>query len=186
MAVAVDFSALWQNQFWKKKFRKAVLVRDTNKDGCISRADFELMVDHCKKLDSSTPKHLDKFTQYVQMFCTSFGLVDESVKLSYNEFEEKWMGFIKEWVEKGTIDNFFESMFHMQDINEDGFISFEEWTAHYQISGIDTAHARASFDAMDTNHDGKISEDEFVKYHMEYFFSTENKLNSAILCGPLE
>ena len=64
MAVAVDFSALRQNQFWKKKFCKAVLVRDTDGDGCISRADFELMVDRCKKLDCSTPKHFEKFTQY--------------------------------------------------------------------------------------------------------------------------
>ena len=73
----------------------------------------------------------------------------------------------------------------VSDMNEDGFISLEECTAHYQIAGLDTAHARASFDAMDTNHDGKIYEDEFVKYHMEYLFSTENKLNSAILYGPL-
>jgi len=159
MAVAVDFSALWQNHFWKKKFRKAVLVRDINGDGCISRADFELMVDRCKKLDSSTPKHLEKFTQYVQKLCDSFGLVDESVKLSYNEFEDKLMSAKKEMIERGTIDKLFGSMFHLRDINEDGFISFEEWTAHYQIAGIDTVHARASFDAMDTNHDGKISED---------------------------
>ena len=161
-------------------------MRDTDGDGCISRADFELMVDRYKKLDCSTPKHLEKFTQYVQKLCDSFGLVDESVKLSYNEFEEKWKSAMKEWVEKGTIENFFGSMFHMQDMNEDGVISLEEWTAHYQIAGLDTAHARASFDAMDTNHDGKISEDEFVKYHMEYLFSTENKLNSAIFYGPLE
>ena len=186
MAVAVDFSALRQNQFWKKKFRKAVLVRDTNKDGCISRADFELMVDRCKKLDSSTPKHLDKFTQYLQRLCDSFGLVDESVKLSYNEFEDKWISAMKEWVKKGTIEKLFGSMFHLLDIDENGSISFEEWTAHYHTFGIDAAHARASFDAIDINHDQNISEDEFVKYHMEYFLSTENKLNSAILYGPLE
>ena len=186
MAIAVDFSALRQNKFWKKKFRKAVLVRDTIGDGCISRADFELTVDRCKKLDCSTPKHIDKFTQYVQKLCDLFGLVDESVKLSYNEFEEKWIGALKEWVEKGTIDKLFGSIFHLQDINEDGFISLEEWTAHHEIAGLDTAHARASFDAMDTNHDGKISEDEFVTYQREFYLTTENKLNSAILYGPLE
>ena len=66
-----------------------------------------------------------------------------------------------------THKGFLAAEFHVLDINEDGFIDFEEWTAHYQIGGIDTAHARASFDAIDTNHDQKISEEEFVKYHME-------------------
>ena len=88
--------------------------------------------------------------------------------------------------ENGTNERVLAALFHVLDINEDGFIDFEEWTAHYQIMGIDTAHARASFDAIDANHDQKISEEEFMKYQMEYLFSTENKLNSAILCGPLD
>ena len=52
--------------------------------------------------------------------------------------------------------------------------------------GIDPAHARASFDALDTNNDGVISEEEFRAYHWEFFCTTENKLNSEIMYGPLE
>lgn len=68
-------------------------------------------------------------------------------------------------------------MFNNLDLNEDGVISFTEWTAHYQSLGIDTANARASFDAMDKNGDGKISKEEFVNYHYEFFFTTENNLS---------
>ena len=182
--MAVDFSALRQNDYWKKKFRRAVQVRDTNQNGFITRADFELLVNRCKKLDISTPICIERFTPYVLKLCDSFGLVDESVKLSYDEFEDKWIAaYMKE---SDTGKKLFGAMFRVLDIDEDGFISLEEWTAHNKVMGIDAAHARASFDAIDTNHDQKISEDEFVKYHLEYFLSTENKLNSAILYGPLQ
>ena len=184
--MALDFSALVQNDFYRKKFRRAVEVRDVNRDGCISRADFDIMVERCKNLDSSTPKHLERLTQHMKETCDFFGLVDDSVKYTYSEFEDKWFDIIKEWFAKGTTARLTASLFQIVDINEDGFISFEEWVAYHQIVGMDTAHARASFDAIDTNHDGKISEDEFVKSHVEFFCSSENKLNSAILFGPLE
>ena len=184
--MAVDFSALRQSDFWKKKFRRAVEVRDTNGDGYISRADFDLVCDRCGKLNESNPSHVERFTQYWRRIRDSFGLVDESVKFTYSEFEDKWISAMKVLVEKGAIENMGASFFHVLDIDGDGFISIEEWTTFYEVAGLDTAYARASFDAMDTNHDQKISEEEFMNYCMEYMYSTENKLNSAILYGPLD
>ena len=184
--MAVDFSALQQNDFWKKKFRRACEVRDTNGDGYISRADFVQMVDRLKTLNVSTPRHIERYTQYLKKASDFFSLVDDSVKFTIEDFQEKWIAGMKKWVESGTIQDWFGSMFDVLDIDEDGFISFEEWTAHYHALSIDTAHARASFDALDVNHDQKIAKDEFVKYHIEYFLSVDNKMNSAILFGPLE
>ena len=182
--MAVDFSVLRQNDFWKRKSRRALQVRDTDKDGYISRADYELYLDRYKKLTISTPSNVERVAHLVRKVCDSYGLVDESVKLSYDEFEEKWIAANTK--DTKFANKAFAGMFHLLDTDGSGFISLEEWTAHYEWIGIDTAHAPASFDAIDTDHDGKISEDEFVKYHIEYYLSTENKLNSAILYGPWE
>ena len=46
------------------------------------------------------------------------------------------------------------------DLNEKDYISFDEWVVSYKVVGIDTKHARASFDVMDKNIDGQISMEE--------------------------
>ena len=62
----------------------------------------------------------------------------------------------------------------------------KEWELHYRCMGLDPKYAKVSFEAMDTNGDGNVSLEEFTAYHVEFFSSTENKLNSAILFGPLD
>ena len=182
-AMATDFSKLRESEFWNKKVYRFVEVHDTNKSGDISRADFDLILERYRKLGTSTPKHLEMYAKYHDETLIRLGLPDESVRLSFEEFKEK---VTEDFAKSGVWKPLSTAMFHNLDMNGDGFISFEEWTAHYQCMGIDTAHARASFDAMDQNSDGKISMEEFVNFHYEYYLTTENKLGSAILYGPLE
>ena len=181
--MATDFSKLRESEFWNKKMDRFVQVHDTDKSGDISRADFDLILERYRKLGTSTPKHLEMYAKYHDETLIRFGLLDESVRLSYEQFKEK---VIEDFSKSGIFKPLFTAMFRNLDINGDGVISFEEWTAHYSCLGLDPAQARASFDAMDQNSDGKISMEEFLNFHYEYYFTTENKLGSAILYGPLE
>ena len=100
---------------------------------------------------------------------------------SIEEFEQRWLESARE----GAFMDRFKGMFKCLDVNDDNFIDLAEWKFHNAAVGISPEHAEASFKAIDRDGDGKITEDEFVNYHFEYFYSTENKLNSAILFGPL-
>ena len=126
-------------------------------------------------------------------FADMFGFTDASVKLSYDEFGDALLKVMsgeganpaspqdKLQYAKDTLSEMFSNL----DMNGDGVITFNEWSAHNQCLGIDTAHARASFDAMDKSGDGKITKEEFVDYQYEYWYTAENTLNSEILYGPL-
>ena len=50
----VDVVELKKSEFWKKKFRKAVETRDTDKIGSITRSNFELVVERYKKSAGGT------------------------------------------------------------------------------------------------------------------------------------
>ncbi len=82
-------------------------------------------------------------------------------------------------------DQVISGWFKQVDINADGKISMEEWLVHNAAIKIGSETAKKSFEAMDTNGDGVVSAEEFNAYHYEFFFSTEDKLKSSILFGPL-
>lgn len=79
-----------------------------------------------------------------------------------------------------------KSAFNATDVDGEGALQLEQWIVIMKGLGFDTAHAKTTFEAMNTNKDDKVTPDEFADYHYEYFFSPEDKLNSSILFGPLD
>ena len=172
---------LQESDFWRRKLRKAVIVRDTSKSGSLSRYDFEVVVQRYKNTAECPTEKMEAFSKSMFSFCDELGLVDGSVEQSYDEFEGRWKTLMAR-------DNYvivFQHMFTCLDADGDSFITFNEWNVHNAALGISPESAKESFNSMDRDEDGKITMNEFVEYHCEYFFSTENKLNSAILFGPL-
>ena len=173
---------LASNEFWKKKITTELRVNDLNKDGFISRADLDLTYQHYKDLGASD-QHLAKIKDYFDEISELIGVADPNTKLTYEEVADnmaKAAGKFDEFVK------LFEVYFKIIDSNENGKISYKEWEDYYRVLNIDTVHARASFDAMDTNSDGVVSREEFLAYNKEFYFSAEDKLKSSILYGPLD
>ena len=75
----VDIVELRKSDFWRKKIRKLVTYRDTDKSGFISRNDFELVVKKYKKSAKlSSPEKVELFSNNMLSFCDKVGLIDES------------------------------------------------------------------------------------------------------------
>lgn len=173
---------LLENPFWNKKLDRALKIRDVDKDGVISRSDFELTLKRFSQVEGISQERLATYRRHVEEMCTKWGLTDASKSLSYDEMKR----ITAKIAEDQNKRELFTDLFNLLDTNQDGDISFTEWQTFYRCMGVDLAYAKASFDAVDRNGDGGISRDEFLDYHCEFLFSTENNLNSAILYGPLD
>ena len=183
MASSNSHEDLRKNDFFKKKIRRTVEVFDTNKNGRITLADYELVVKNYKDLGISE-KHLEVVKKVMKQLSDVMGLTDHSKSISYEEFEEIYLKNLDKM--RGHTQDLFSGAFQMIDTNETGWLSLEEWENYYKAAGIDTKHAKESFNAMDKNGNGKVTKEEFIAFNDEYFYTTENKLNSAILYGPLD
>ena len=80
----------------------------------------------------------------------------------------------------------FTDMFEIIDEDGDGVISREEWIKYSKAIGITPVHAEASFNAMNADGNKTVSRDEFLAYNHEFFYSTEDKLKSSLLFGPID
>ena len=154
---------------------------DVNNSGSITRSDFFFIVDYYKKHSGAPTEKIEALSKNFSTYCDKNGLVDDSAALSIEEFKQRWFDSARE----STFTGRFTAMFKCVDANDDKIIDLAEWKFHNAALRISPEHAQDSFNAIDRDGDGKITEDEFVNYHFEYFYSTENKLKSAILFGPL-
>ena len=184
--MATGASNLRENEFYARKLRQFVRVTDTDKDGYISRHDFDLVIERYKQLGVCSPQHLEILTASLTNILDLIGITDASVKMTYEQYEDKWFGVLMNLKEKGLLEKLHLSMFDSTDLNGDGYLTFDEWTAHGECWGIEKGTLRASFDACDVNGDGKVSKEEFTSYVYEFTATDENKLNSSILFGPLQ
>lgn len=182
--MAVQTIKFQDSELWKKKIQQYLEVRDVNKHGFLQRPDFKLVIQRYEDMGTSE-KHMKSITNAFERCYDKLGLVDDSTKLTYEEFAGNYAKEIEGFDAIG--DKFISVMFQTIDAGANGEISFKEWIDLCKIIGINnTAHARASFDALDANSDGIVSREEVTAYIKEFFFSTEDTLNSSIMFGPLK
>ena len=77
----MDIEKLANDAFWKKKLRHAFHTQDVDKDGFISRADFDLVVQRYQEMGSSN-EHTKKLKDTFNKCCDEWGLTDSSVKFT--------------------------------------------------------------------------------------------------------
>ena len=176
-------SELRTNKFFLKKLYQSAKFNDLDKDGVISRADYDRLFKAYSDLGASEEAKR-KLSEAIYAISDSLGLTDHTKSLTYDEIVKSWVDNVVEG--KGFAVDAYDMAFRVIDRDGNGSISLEEWEFHNKALNISAEHARAPFEAMDTNQDGKISHEEFVAYHFEYFHTSEDKLHSSILHGPLE
>ena len=75
-------------------------------------------------------------------------------------------------------------MFFSIDSDEDGFISLQEFTVFFKCIKVKEEYARKIFVDVDTNHDSKISSEEFVHAIHDFTYNEEDSPFKELF-GPL-
>ena len=180
MAANIDFAVLGKDPVWRKKMTTYAEYSDSDKDGYVSRADYDLIATRYKSLTIADPSHGVVVDKVMGTVSTMLGLVG-SKKLTYAEFVDAFVDGVAKQIISDRVDTqLFGAFFDTVDANGDGSIDMAEWRAHYECYRVPLEYAKASFDAIDTNHDGLLSKEEFVAYHVSYFTTTD----SSLLFGP--
>lgn len=179
-------SDLSKNEFHRKKILSFARSRDVNKDGVVTRGDTELVISRFRE-NGASERHMRTVENFFSQYSNDIGLTDSSKSFTYEQLANIFYTSSKalKWG-SNSVQQFFKLNFKVVDVDQDGKISYKEWENYYLALGIDPRHASASFTAMNRSQGGSVSLDEFMSYHREFFYSTEDRLNSSILYGPLD
>jgi len=87
---------------------------------------------------------------------------------------------------KKFISSVVYGLFDIMDVNLDGYLQEDEHRRLFHQLGVpDTSYSEDIFNAIDLNHDGKLSFQEFIEACYDFFFSEDENSPNTLFFGPL-
>ena len=162
---------------------------DVNKDGVVSREDFELMSERLSKYSNLTDEQSKSVLAGLMKIADIIHL-EKGVKLPVEDFVSKLSEtLLSKSVEerKAMIRYDHAPLFDVLDTNNDGHISVEEFKIYLKVMAPDVTEKEAehAFETIDTDKNGEISSEEFYASAEEFFYGMEETEVSRVFWGKL-
>jgi len=171
---------------WLQKMRTYFERIDFDKDGAITRADFEGMATRFAKdgaLDAAAKDALmATLTGVWDKYLSTFAGGSDVNKDTFVEGMKKQ---VKDPELKASLEGPLPLFFNAVDRNADGQIDQSEYEEFFKILGLDPVMAPASFQAIDADGDGQLTVAEFVAAGLEFFLSEDPSKASKLFWGPM-
>ncbi|KAL5510689.1 hypothetical protein EMCRGX_G006281 [Ephydatia muelleri] len=170
-------SDLTKNEFWLKKMTARFHAMNSKKDGVLTKADFDILIENIIKFGKLNDAQAERCRKQMATLLPLFG--DETFKITQEGFNDA--------AAKSSEGNYLVLLgnqnFDIIDTDADGIISYNEWVVYFESIGIDVKHARPCFDALNTNKDGKLTRSEFLDATVNFVRSTDESHPSRFLFG---
>merc|ERR1712018_688686 len=172
--------------FWTSKMATYFSRIDADKDGAITRNDFECMATRfiaANKLDAASGGVLQgKLCEIWDNFLKN---VAGDAALDKTAFIAAMAKMVADPASEAALAGPLPLFFQAVDANNDGFIDAGEYGIFFDIIGIDKSLAADSFKAIDENNDGLLSADEFTTAGVQFFKSDDAASPNRLFWGPL-
>lgn len=174
--------------FWARKMRKVFRAIDVQKRGFLTEATLEELFDQWHKDYPSLERaRLKKTQKHVWTVLYNNGReVPRDFKLTEDMFMDNMWVSVNQPNFREEISKMSTDIFKQMDLKHNGYITREEYV---KMNGMRAGEdvALATFNAMDTDRDGKISFDDFVQSKFFYYTDiTEDMHPFNQMNGPLD
>lgn len=171
--------------FRKRKIRTNAYVLDYNKDGILTKEDFELYSDRYMTLGKVTEDKGRRVRALFRKFWDDMlSELDVVQPITYDVYAEAVMKRDKDQLSE-LVSSIAHLFFDVMDMNDDGMIDLSEFTGFFAIIGRDEEMAIKTFRAIDTNNDQLLSRDEYLAAVVEFFVGEDQTSPYQFFCGDL-
>ena len=190
MATVQDYL---NNEDWVKRIDGIFNSFDVNKDGYVSAEDWMIVVDN---LGKHAPDHdrldaIAKLREATLEFTTALGLT-EGMKADKKKFGELSAAFCLAQAEKmkrgemTSMEKYIITQFDFVDKNHDGYVTFEEYKLLMDASNFGEEAAKAAFNLLDKNKNGKIERNEYLPFNLRFWFILDDPNTKGLFGAKFE
>ena len=174
-----------QKAYHLRKMRTHLERLDVNKDGTISRADYELMTERMTALGKLTEEQAKRVHSIFMRVADNMSL-DKGVQLTAPWLTDYLLTTPPEMVEVRLKQSHIP-LFEVIDTNADGHISVEEFRVYLQtiVPDMTQEEVEHAFSTIDTNKNGEICLEEFLAAAKDFFYGVEETEVSRVFMGKL-
>ncbi len=178
-------------EFQKQKLPRLFALHDLDRDGVLTRADFE---EFTRRIASTRGWGSDsaEYEELLSRFLTFWEGLEQiasargSDRVTLAEWLEHWDQILGT---PGMYDRIIipigRMLFTMLDQDGDGSVTAEEYAAIYSHGGLDPEEAPAAFVRLDLDGDGRLSVDEVMQLADQFFRSENPDEPGNVLFGPV-
>ena len=163
---------------WLRKAKTFFAVYDANRDGVINFEDYKLIESMMEKYASAhnvSSDRIKKFKKSLYELWVKQIAGGEGFQWTENKFLETMFEFVSRPGAEEYVRHAASDMFDLTDLNQDGSISKEELKV--MLGG--SPWAIVVFSAMDTNHNGEASREEFLQGYLDFWFNFADETNPS-------
>jgi len=170
------------NDLLVRKYKKIFNVLDIDGDGVLTRNDYKELGDRFAAASHvSDAKKAEIKKKFLDMWTSNF---EEKATISlqfYLDVKLKLAGAHQRLLAEAAGPIFFEAV----DLDGDGLIQLEEFRKFFALTKGNDADADKAFKLIDTNSDGKLSNEEFCHGFVEFFGSKDPNSPFNSFFGPI-
>ncbi|CAH1797592.1 unnamed protein product [Owenia fusiformis] len=172
---------------WLRKMATIFLSWDLDKDGVVGYDDFMSRADKIIQIGCLPSKACDDL---IELFRDTQRRTSDNPNLGFvagTSLYEQLTGLWESRDDSAAMDrwcNLYSDVFKIFDTKSAGFLTFEQYMAYWDSFELDKRFARMQFDYMNTNQDGKLTNEEFNIAYRDYLMSTDEDTHNRFF-GPL-
>jgi len=170
LAVIIPFGAstsVKYSSFWERKIITLYMLVDADGDGVVTMNDFDLFNDCMIQTGNLNVADAEDFREAYNKVYTNFYQANGgpcTLKQCLQYREQKPLT-----TESKINLDLSPRVFAALDSNEDGQLDEAEFSVFFICRGSTVEMARFAFQNVDTDHDGKISEDQYISTGNDFF-----------------
>ncbi|CAI8055453.1 Sarcoplasmic calcium-binding protein [Geodia barretti] len=165
MATGADYLG---NAAWVKRMEQLFDSYDLDKNGQITKDEFHTSINKLSQKVTDRPELIEKLRKSTVELTDALGLGD-GVKADRKKFVELLAAFVVGEKAKTLIEKHNVALFDVVDGNNDGNLTWDEYKSVMEVSGFDEATAKAAFDTLDKNKNGKIDRKELASADLKFW-----------------